>query len=196
MTNCVTNIDFQLDACNTCKEIMLDNLNGGTNRQPILSKLGNKYSMTESSEELFNVILNIYCDNHFSDKYGKFSDDMALIDRRVLKLLDVNEPPTYNLRVKSLISDLIEYAVYIAKLDCEMSKIDLGTRSGIYMGGMMAQSRRENLHSMSIYAINELNKMAVENLGYKIYDGVIDNDHIKVVTQAIVRFSFEVLEYV
>lgn len=67
----MNDLDFNIDACNTCSMIIMDNFkNNGKNKNNIIEKFKRTHNLKESNKDIFKLIKNIYCNKLDNDKYG------------------------------------------------------------------------------------------------------------------------------
>lgn len=87
-------------------------------------------------------------------------------------------------RIELLIKSLADYVIFISKIEKEMSKLDLDTKSGLYMAGMLDSQRREK-HDLAIISLKELNSISNEKFGKLLYNGSFDDEYRNEIAQAI-----------
>ena len=97
--------------------------------------------------------------------------------------------------VRGLIGNLLDYSDHISVIEEKMKCLDFHTKYGIYMAEQLDLQRREK-HDIAILSLNKLNDVSLEQLGDKIYKGIIDDIHRSEIAQAIMIFSEEILDRV
>lgn len=98
-----------------------------------------------------------------------------------------------NEKVQMLVNRLVDYVEFISKIEKEMSKLNLETKSGLYMAGVLDSQRREK-HDIAIASLMELNEIAQRELGKPIYTGSFDDNYRNEIAQAIMIYSNHILD--
>lgn len=70
MIDIINNVQFNIDCCTACSQIIRGNISSKDCKNTVLTSLNEKYNCNISNEELFVIAKNIYKENLANDKYG------------------------------------------------------------------------------------------------------------------------------
>lgn len=66
----VNNVQFNIDCCVACGEIIMSRITHNDCKQEAISRLKEKYKLETTNEELFELAKDIFVNNLANDKYG------------------------------------------------------------------------------------------------------------------------------